>query len=126
MSANAAVRRQEDADRAYDIQMTAGLKMGGRATAGGIGLAIIAHYAWPAFRRQTLPFKAFLVCGFAVSGVVFGAEGALLEYESVRRAEENNVRRQARIELGRQGIIPTESEIARWRSAKEQADLRNA
>lgn len=55
----------------------------------------------------------------AVSGLTIGAERALLEYESVRRVEENHARRQARLDLGRRGIIPTESEIAKWRSAKE-------
>ncbi|KAH6915259.1 hypothetical protein BKA70DRAFT_1258479 [Coprinopsis sp. MPI-PUGE-AT-0042] len=92
-----------------------------RGLAVGVGLAIIAHHSWPAFRRQTLAFKGFLVSGFTVTGLVFGAEAALLEHENVRRREENLIRRSARLDLARQGLIGTESEIAKWREAREQA-----
>jgi len=115
-------RRLEDAMRARKIQTEAGIHGAARTSAVGTGLVIIAHYFWPVFRRQTLAFKGFLVSGFAMVGVVFGAENALLEYEAQRRLEENALRRQARLELAQQGIIPSETEIAKWRVAKEQAE----
>lgn len=55
-----------------------------------------------------------------VIGLVFGAEHALLEYEAGRRVEENNIRRQARYDLARQGLVPTETEIAKWRTARDR------
>lgn len=51
-------------------------------------------------------------------GLVFGAEHALLQYEAQRRVEENNLRRQARLELARDGLMPTETEIAKWKSGR--------
>ncbi|KAF9008646.1 hypothetical protein BDZ89DRAFT_1078792 [Hymenopellis radicata] len=119
MSSPAQARREEDVRRAYHIQIEAGLRLAARTTAVGVGLSIIAHYTWPAFRRMTLPFKAWLVIGCGIFGLTIGSERALLDYESLRRVEENHARRQARLDLSRRGIIPTESEIAKWRSAKE-------
>ena len=99
------LRREEDVQKAYDIQVQAGLEVrlkytssiflppillqgGARFTAVGLGLTIVAHYTWPAFRcensffsktsigsevlidllfrRQGRPFKAFLLsmCAF--------------------------------------------------------------
>ncbi|KIK65456.1 hypothetical protein GYMLUDRAFT_219525 [Collybiopsis luxurians FD-317 M1] len=122
MSSSAATRarREEDVQRAYDIQVKAGLEGAARSAAVGIGLSIIAHYSWPAYRRQKLPFKAFLVSTFCVGTLILSAERALLEHESQRRLEENEIRRVARRELANQGIIPTETEISKWRKANEQ------
>uniref|UniRef100_A0A0W0FC68 Uncharacterized protein n=1 Tax=Moniliophthora roreri TaxID=221103 RepID=A0A0W0FC68_MONRR len=97
---------------------------GARAGAVGVGLTIVLHYTWPAFRRLRLPFKAFVVSGFIMSGMTFGAEKALLAHEAQRRKEENSLRRQARLELAQRGIIPTETEITRWRMERE-AELAN-
>jgi len=106
-------------ERAYNIQVKAGLEGAARSTAIGIGLCIVAHYTWPAFRRQRIPFKAFLVSGFCLAGLIFGAERALLAHEAQRRIEENNMRRLARLDLSKQGIIPTETEIAKWRQSRD-------
>lgn len=87
-------------------------------------------------RRQTLPFKAFLVSmcesqhialvrshaeclSAAVFGLVIGADTALLAHEAERRRSENATRRQATRELSRNGIVPTETAIAKWRSERE-------
>ncbi|KAE9410262.1 hypothetical protein BT96DRAFT_931058 [Gymnopus androsaceus JB14] len=113
-------RREEDVERAYNIQVKAGFKGAARSTAIGVGLSIVAHYTWPAFRRQRLAFKGFLVSGFCLVGLVFGAERALLAHETQRRIEENDMRRVARLELSKRGIIPTETEIAKWRASNEQ------
>jgi len=83
-------------------------------------LVIIAHHTWPAFRRQTLAFKGFIISAFAIAGLVFGAESALQQYESVRRKEGNVIRREARLDLARRGIIATETEIANWKAEKER------
>ncbi|KAF9263587.1 hypothetical protein L218DRAFT_959123 [Marasmius fiardii PR-910] len=113
-------RREEDANQAYQIQVKAGLEGAARASAVGIGLTIILHYTWPTFRKLRAPFKAFVVSGFAMAGLTFGAERALLAHESKRRLEENTIRRQARLELAQRGIIPTETEITKWRNEREQ------
>jgi hypothetical protein len=52
-------------------------------------------------------------------GLVIGAERALQEYEAVRRWEENVIRKEARLDLARQGIIPTETAIRKWRAGKD-------
>ncbi|KAF6762882.1 hypothetical protein DFP72DRAFT_570861 [Ephemerocybe angulata] len=119
-SASSRVQRQKDLDTAFQVQAEAGVYAALRATGIGIGLAVIAHHTWPAFRRQTIPFKAFLISGFTCAGLVFGAETALLEHETARRVEENAIRRAARIDLARQGLIGTESEIAKWRTEHGQ------
>jgi len=74
----------------------------------------------PVFRRQTLAFKGFIVSGFTIFGLVFGAESALIEHENIRRREENILRREARIDLARRGLVGTETEIANWKAAREQ------
>ncbi|KAF5369905.1 hypothetical protein D9758_001232 [Tetrapyrgos nigripes] len=113
-SSTARLRREEDVKRAGEIQAEAAIIGGLRMGAIGLGLEIILHHTWPAFRRQRLPFKAYLLSGFIMTGLVFGAEGALLKHEAQRRQEENMLRRQARLELSQRGIIPTETEITRW------------
>ncbi|KAI0728712.1 hypothetical protein C8Q72DRAFT_356365 [Fomitopsis betulina] len=118
--------RKADVERAYELQRKAGLAGAARATVLGIGLAVLGHYTWPTFRRQTLPFKGFLVSIFTVFGLVLNAENALLAHEAERRQTEGAVRKQARIELARRGLVPTETEIAKWKAeqyAARQADL---
>lgn len=96
-------------------------------------IVAIAHYASPVFRRQTWALKGFLVSsgkpsgtlgicweGMAdpsasIFGLVVGADDHLLKYESHLREAENDIRRQARNALAREGRIATESEIRRWR-----------
>lgn len=56
-----------------------------------------------------------------VFGLVISAERALQEYEALRRWEENDIRKEARLHLAQQGIIPTETAIAKWR-ANQEAD----
>lgn len=75
--------------------------------------------------RQTLALKGFLVSSASVTGLVMGADNYLLKYESQQRYQENELRRKARNDLARQGIIATESEIRRWKQRKE-AEIREA
>ena len=56
----------------------------------------------------------------AISGLVFGAENALQQYENVKRREGNAIRREARLDLARRGLVPTETEIANWKTEKER------
>jgi len=113
-------QQREDIDRAYEIQSRAAIEGATRTTAIGSGLVIIAHHTWPAFRRQTLAFKGFVISAFAISGLVFGAESALQQYENVRRREVNVIRREACLDLGRRGLVATETEIANWKAEKER------
>ncbi|KAF8974388.1 hypothetical protein BDZ97DRAFT_1690147 [Flammula alnicola] len=114
-------RQRQDVDEAYELQSKAGVAGAARSTAVGVGLAVIGHHLWPAFRRQTLAFKGFLVSGFTIAGLVFGAERALVEHENRKRREENILRREARLDLARRGLIGTETEIANWKAEKELA-----
>ncbi|KAF8803709.1 hypothetical protein BYT27DRAFT_7195042 [Phlegmacium glaucopus] len=107
---------REDIDRAYEVQS----KGAARTTAIGSGLVVIANHTWPAFRRQTLAFKGFVISAFTISGLVFGAESALKQHETVRRREENIIRREARLDLARRGLVATETEIANWKAEKER------
>ncbi|KAF9483989.1 hypothetical protein BDN70DRAFT_873128 [Pholiota conissans] len=113
------VRHKRDVDEAYEIQAKAGITGAARSTAVGIGLAVIVHHLSPAFRRQTLAFKGFIVSGFTIFGLVHGAEKALFEHENRKRREENILRREARLDLARRGLIGTETEIANWKAEKE-------
>ena len=40
-----------------------------------------------------------------------------MAHEAVRRREENIIRREARLDLARRGLIGTETEIAKWRAS---------
>jgi len=40
-----------------------------------------------------------------------------MAHEALRRREENIIRREARLDLARQGLIGTETEIAKWRAS---------
>ncbi|KJA30102.1 hypothetical protein HYPSUDRAFT_81720 [Hypholoma sublateritium FD-334 SS-4] len=115
-------QQKEAAEEAYQLQTRAGIEGAARTTAIGLGLAVIGHHLWPAFRRQTVAIKGFLVSGFTIFGLVFGAERALVEFENKKRREENALRQEARIALARRGLIGTETEIAQWRT--EQASER--
>ncbi|EIN10343.1 hypothetical protein PUNSTDRAFT_50994 [Punctularia strigosozonata HHB-11173 SS5] len=113
--------KRKDIDEAYALQSRAAVVGGARYLFLGLGLATLGHYTWPAFRRQTLALKGFLVTGCAIFGMVMEQETALLAYESHRRKEESEIRRAARIDLGRRGIVPTETAIAKWKADREAA-----
>ncbi|CDO74060.1 hypothetical protein BN946_scf185043.g110 [Trametes cinnabarina] len=119
------VRRQEEVDRAYEVQAKAAIRGAAQYGAVGLGLAAIGHYSWPAFRRQTLPFKAWLVTIVSVFGLCIHAENALQSHELEQRRRENTIRREARLDLARRGLVATETEIAKWKEehfAQKQAE----
>ncbi|KAG1762277.1 hypothetical protein EDD22DRAFT_892607 [Suillus occidentalis] len=107
---------QREVDAAYTVQVRAATKPKQELSA--LGFVTFAHYAWPLFRRQTLPFKAFLISGFTIAGLVIGADNALLTHEAERRQSEHAIRREARIDLARRGLVGTETEIAKWRAER--------
>jgi hypothetical protein len=90
-------------------------------------------------RRQTLAIKGFLTMGctspshmfphpagsltrpVAVTGLVFEAESALMAYEKEVRVTESALRKEARLELGRRGIVGTETAIAKWKADRQRA-----
>lgn len=53
-----------------------------------------------------------------MAGLVIGADNALLTHEAERRQSEHAIRREARIDLARRGLIGTETEIAKWRAER--------
>ncbi|EJF62980.1 hypothetical protein DICSQDRAFT_103411 [Dichomitus squalens LYAD-421 SS1] len=114
-------RRKEEIERAYQIQVAAGLRGAAQFGAVGLGTAAIAHHYWPTFRRQTLPFKAWLVSIVAVFGLCIHAENALQAHELEQRLKENKIRREARVDLARRGLVATETEIAKWKEQRERA-----
>ncbi|KAG6832971.1 hypothetical protein H0H92_004855 [Tricholoma furcatifolium] len=69
---------------------------------------------------KTLAFKGFLVSTCTVVGMVFSAENALQAHEAEQRYIENDVRKQARYDLARRGIVATETEIAKWKRERGQ------
>ncbi|KIM68711.1 hypothetical protein SCLCIDRAFT_891733 [Scleroderma citrinum Foug A] len=113
-------RLEGEADQAYAIQVAAGTRAAVGYGAFGLGAVTLAHYTWPFFRHQTLPFKAFLVSVSAIFGLVIGADDALICHEADRRRSENAIRRQASLDLSRKGMVPTETAIAKWRAERMQ------
>ena len=54
-------------------------------------------------------------------GLVIGADNALLSHERDRRIAETALRREARIDLARRGLVGTETEISKWKEEREAA-----
>lgn len=70
--------------------------------------------------KQTLPLKVFLVTAAVIFGFTLSADRALLHFETRQRIEEAAVRKEARIELTKRGLVPTETGIAKWREDNEK------
>jgi len=109
-------RKDSQVDVAHDLQIRAAALGAAKYTMFGGALVLLGHFAWPAFRRQTPAFKTFLVTAFTMYGAVVDADQALFKYQSEERSIETALRRQALIDLGRQGVIATESEITKWKN----------
>ncbi|KAI0254322.1 hypothetical protein BJV78DRAFT_1186955 [Lactifluus subvellereus] len=120
MSSDGRSRRRELVDEAYNLQVKAGLMGAAKYGAFSLGSAILAQHTWPAFRRQTLPFKGFLISIFTIYGLVSSADTALLSHENRQRLTENELRREARIDLARRGLVATESQIMKWRDEHQR------
>lgn len=56
-------------------------------------------------------------------GLVFGAENALQRYEQEKRSHDNLIRSRAMRELGRRGIVASETEIEKWQEELIQREL---
>jgi len=111
-------KRRQEIDRAYELQFKAASWGAAKYTAIGISLATLGHFTWPVFRRQTLAFKGFLVSAFTMFGLVLGADNALLSHEAAQRIAETKLRREARMDLARRGLVGTETEIAKWKEER--------
>jgi len=110
-------RRQKDADEAHRIQVRAGFMGAAQWTAFGVAATSLGHVYSPFFRKQTLPLKAFLVTIVGLFGFSLSADQALQRFEARQRIEEAAVRKVARMELAKRGLVPTETEIDKWRAA---------
>jgi hypothetical protein len=62
--------------------------------------------------RKRPDFRFSLV---TIYGLVSSADTALLSHENRQRLTENELRREARIDLARRGLVATESQITKWR-----------
>ena len=69
--------------------------------------------------HQAHPNMSLLVTIF---GLVTGADNALLSHEARQRVQETAIRKEARLDLARQGKVGTESEIARWKKEREEKE----
>jgi len=121
MSSDGRSRRRELVDEAYNLQVKAGMMGATQYGALGLGSVIFAHHTWPVFRRQTLALKGFLVSIFTIYGLVSGADSALLSHEHQQRLAENDLRREARIDLARRGLVATESQIMEWKDERKRS-----
>ncbi|ODO07019.1 hypothetical protein I350_04386 [Cryptococcus amylolentus CBS 6273] len=121
-SASAAERQRREAhqQRAYEIQFAGGVEGAIKWTIGGALACVVGHYTWPVFARQTLGLKAFITSSATMCGLVIGADDHLLRFEHGMRAEENELRRQARNALALEGKIASETEIRKWRERREK------
>lgn len=54
-------------------------------------------------------------------GLVLGADNALLSHEKDQRRVETALRREARIDLAKRGLVGTETEIAKWKDEKSES-----
>lgn len=67
-------------------------------------------------------FFSCLQTQVATAGLIIGADNALLSHEAELRQSENAIRRLAIMQLSRQGLVPTESAIARWRDERARQE----
>lgn len=56
----------------------------------------------------------------SVFGLCIRAENALQTYEQEQRLHESALRREARMDLARRGLVATETEIAKWKTERTQ------
>jgi len=54
-----------------------------------------------------------------VFGLVVTADNVLLKHEARQRLEIGAIRKEARIDLARRGIIPTETALRKWQEEHE-------
>ena len=81
-----------------------------------------ASFDLASFAHTTpLPLASFKSIVVVCTGLVFYGEGTLLAHERETRMRESRLRKEARIDLARRGIVGTESEIAKWKEEKLKA-----
>lgn len=54
-------------------------------------------------------------------GLVVTADNVLLKHEADRRLSENALRKEARIDLARRGVVSTETAIREWKEERKRA-----
>lgn len=52
--------------------------------------------------------------------MILDAEDALMSHEREMRAKESAIRKEARLDLARRGLVATETEIAKWKAEKQR------
>jgi hypothetical protein len=69
------------------------------------------------------PFSAVVLIPFplvTIYGLISRADTALLSHENYQRLTENDLRREARIDLARRGLVATESQIMKWKDERNR------
>ena len=88
-------------------------------------LSIIWGYSFAAVALVLLILFLAVVC----FGLITHAESALLAHEAEQRRVDSRLRRDARIDLAKRGLVGTETEIAKWieeRKAQSQLQARTS
>lgn len=77
-----------------------------------MSVSIVTHHA---ITRANFNFVV------TIYGLVSGADTALLSHEHQQRLAENDLRREARIDLARRGLVATESQIMEWKDEHKRS-----
>lgn len=67
------------------------------------------------------PSIASTLLAVVCTGLVFYGESTLMAHERAARLRESRLRKEARVDLARRGIVGTETEIAKWKEEKLRA-----
>ena len=78
-----------------------------------MSVALVTHHA--VTRANNFNFVV------TIYGLVSGADTALLSHEHQQRLAENDLRREARIDLARRGLVATESQIMEWKDEHKRS-----
>ena len=71
------------------------------------------------FNQVVRIIEVLIFSSVTIFGLVYYADKALLSHEKDLRVRETALRREARIDLAKRGLVGTETEIARWKEERE-------
>ncbi|KAH8113392.1 hypothetical protein DFH11DRAFT_1727867 [Phellopilus nigrolimitatus] len=122
----ARAKRREEVEQAYALQAKAASWGALKYGTFGAALATFAHHTWPTFRHMLT-----LACCSSVSPQSCASASSRTQRAPSSRtsgssaSQESRLRREARIDLARRGVVGTETEITKWKedhAARAQAE----